>query len=446
MGFKVIDGGKAQAQIQAQAPAVQGRKIRILMMTDSPLLHTGMGVVLREIALGLHNTGKYEVIAMGWGHNGYPHNLPFQILPASARDFGKDGYPQAGIPGFGQTIDMVKPDVVWALGDSWMLNWVKDLSNRKNFKYIQYMPIDGDPIPTEWIPWIEHAEKLVLYSEYGVKEVAKVASHIKPAMIYHGTHPERYFPVSKEQKEEIRSKITYWNVVGDNQIGQQAGIPKDAFVVGVVARNQPRKNFDKIIKSFAVFAKDKPNARLWLHSAVQDAAYNLPKLAWMYGIGDKVCFTPNYNLTRGLSEQEFNLLMNVFDVHFLPTQGEGFGIPILETMSCGVPQIVTDYTAHVEWCKDSSLLIPVVEGDDFITGIPHPVERAIPKVSECVKCLNTLYHDNDLRAKLSKNARAVAERMTWDATIPQWDALIQSVVNGTSVNSETSANSLGIKI
>ncbi len=427
MAFKIVDEQKNQS-----APTASGapqKKTRILMMSDSPLLHTGMGVVLREVALGLHNTGRYEVVVMGWGHNGFPHNMPFQILPASAKDFGKDGYGQAGIPGFAQTVDMVKPDVVWALGDAWMLNWIKDVPNRKSFKYIQYMPVDGDPIPTEWIPWIAHPEKLVLYSKYGVKTLKEATDQIKPAMIYHGTHPERYQPLAKEVKAEIRKKITFWTVTGDNQISQSVGLPEDAFVIGTIARNQPRKNFDKIIKAFSVFAKDKPNARLWLHSAVQDAAYNLPKLAWMYGVGNKVCFTPNYNLVKGLSEQDLNLLMNVFDVHFLPTQGEGFGVPILETMSAGVPQVVTDYTAHVEWCKDSSLLIPVVPLDDFITGIPHPVERAIPKVSECVKCLEELYKNKTLRETLSKNARATAEKMTWDVTIPQWEAVIQEVLN-----------------
>jgi len=435
MAFKIIEDGNQSPSV---SPSQQGRKIRILMMSDSPLLHTGMGVVLREIALGLHNTGRYEVVVMGWGHNGYPHNMPFQILPASARDFGRGGHKEAGVPGFEQTVNMVKPDVVWALGDSWMLNWIKDLANRKNFKYIQYMPVDGDPIPSEWIPWIDHCDKLVLYSQYGVDEVKKAAPHINPAFIYHGVHPERYFPLPQETKNEIRTKITYWSVTGDNQVSQNVGLNKDDFVVGIVARNQPRKNFDKVIKAFAVFAKDKPNVKLWLHSAVQDAAYNLPKLAYIYGIGDKVCFTPNYNLTKGLSEKDFNLLMNVFDVHFLPTQGEGFGIPILETMSCGVPQIVTDYTAHVEWSKDSGLMIPVVPGDDFITGIPHPVERAIPKVSECVKLLEKMYSDKELREKLGKNARAVAEKMTWDVTIPQWEAVIKEVLSG-----QTTQASLG---
>ena len=138
--------------------------------------------------------------------------------------------------------------------------------------------------------------------------------------------------------------------------------------------------------------------------------------------------------------------MNIFDVHLLPTQGEGFGIPILETMSCGVPQIVTDYTAHVEWCKDSSILIPVTPLDDFITGIPHPVERAIPKVTEIIKALESMYKNKGLRETLSKNARAVAEKMTWEATIPQWDKVIQEVISGNAVPVVVDNTNVGIKI
>ncbi len=405
------------------------KKPTILMMSDCPLLNTGMAVVLREIALGLYNTGKYNIVTLGWGHNGYPQNrLPFPVLPASAKDFGKDGFPQAGIPSFSNAIEVINPDIVWALGDAWMLNWIKDIPNRNKFKYIQYMPIDGQPVPEYWINWLTHIDKLVTYSNYGVSELKKASDAIKPEMIYHGTHPERYAPLTLEQKQTIKQKLMYSQMNKNNQIINKTGLPKDAFIVGTIARNQPRKNFDRILKSFSEFSKDKPNAYLWLHAAIEDAAYNLAYLSKMFKIEEKVCFTPNYNLVRGISEVEMNYLMNCFDVHFLPCQGEGFGLPILETMSAGVPQVVTDYTSHVEWAKDSGLMIPV-NSDDFMTGIPHPVERALPKVSECVKCLNELYYNTKLREALSKNARLVSEKMTWDVTIPQWTKLIDELLN-----------------
>jgi glycosyltransferase involved in cell wall biosynthesis len=44
------------------------------------------------------------------------------------------------------------------------------------------------------------------------------------------------------------------------------------------------------------------------------------------------------------------------DVFVLPTAGEGFGIPTLEAMSCGVPICVTNYTTSYELikCEDAA--------------------------------------------------------------------------------------------
>ncbi len=327
-----------------------------------------------------------------------------------------------------QTINIVKPDVLLALGDAWMLNYIKDIPNRKTFKYIQYMPIDGGPIPEYWLEWLYHIDQLVLYANYGVEELSKVTDKIKPDMIYHGNHPDRYFPISKENKKDIFSKIGYWKVTGPFEVGQKNGLEEDDFVVGIIARNQPRKNYDRVLKSFAEFAKDKPNVKLWIHAALKDAAYNLANLVYMLKLQDKVCFSPNYSIGKGMSEKQLNMLMNMFDVHFLPCQGEGFGLPILENMACGVPQIVPDYSSHVEWCKPASILIPLDKLDDFSIGMPHPVDRALPKISECVKCLNEIYNNKELREELSKNARSIAEKMTWVSTIPNWEKTIYNTL------------------
>ena len=41
-------------------------------------------------------------------------------------------------------------------------------------------------------------------------------------------------------------------------------------------------------------------------------------------------------------------LYNCMDVFVLPTAGEGFGIPTVEAMACGVPICVTNYTTGYE--------------------------------------------------------------------------------------------------
>lgn len=404
------------------------RKQTILMMSDCPLLHTGQAVVLREVSLGLHATGKYNIIVAGWGYNGIPHPLPYTMIPASARDFGKAGIPEAGIMGFEQLIDHFKPDIVWTVADIWMVDYIGRARNRGNFKWIAYTPVDGAPVLDYWVPWFKSADQMVMETQYGVDEVAKAAPDVDTRFIYHGCKPNVYFPLDPTTKAQIKTGIKYAQINDMSSMIVKQGLPVDSFIVGTFARNQPRKNFDKTLKAFKRFSRDKKNVFLWLHASAIDQGYNLPLLAKTMGIQDKLIFTPNYNIVNGLSEQDLNIVMNMWDVHLLPTQGEGFGIPILETMSAGVPQIVSDYTSQVEFAKFGGELIPLDEDDDFITGMPHPVERAIPKPSRMEEILNKMYNDSAYRLELAKGARKKAETMTWAATIPQWEEVIQNVI------------------
>jgi len=403
------------------------KKPTILMMSDSPLIHTGQAVVLRETSLRLHATGKYNIVLAGWGYNGYPHNLPFTLLPASPQDFGREGFPQAGIPGLEQMIDSVKPDILWTNADIWMVDYISRLKNRNSFKWIAHTPIDGDPIPDEWLPWFRNVDQLVMETKYGQDEVNKKDPNINPDYVYMGVNAHDYFPMLAPVKANIKKTIP-WGAITDKGLEIRNGVPDDTFIVGSFARNQPRKNWDKVLKAFKIFAKDKPNVRLWPHAAPVDQGYNLVQLAKLLGIADKMMFTPNYNILNGLGPRDLNAVMNMWDVHIMATQGEGFGIPILETMSCGVPQIVPDFSSHVEFAKEGGLLIPIDREDDTITGMPHPVERAIPRPTLMAGLLDKIYSDSELRSDLSKKARIKAASMTWGATVDPWQNIIDKVL------------------
>lgn len=404
-------------------------KPTILMMTDCPLLHTGQAVVVREVATGLSKLNKYNIVVAAWGYNGYPHDLPFLMLPASARDFGKTGHPDAGVHGIESIINQTQPKILWTIGDIWMVDYITGLGNRKNFKWTAYTPIDGEPIPDYWSPWLKNPDRLVMETQYGYDMVNKFDKSIDHRWIYHGCNPRKYYPLPEEARLNLKKVIKYFSIDGQNNLKEGVGLKEDDFVIGTLARNQPRKNYDRNLKAFSIFAKDKPNVKLWIHAAPIDQGYNLVQLAYHLGIQDKVIFTQKNTINNGLSEEDMNMVMNMWDVHFLPTQGEGFGIPILETMAAGVPQVVSDYTSHVEFAKHGGIMIPLDPIDDFITGLPHPVERAVPKPSIAAACLQKLYDDKDLRMKLSEGARAIAETMTWDATIPKWDAVFQELLN-----------------
>ena len=78
-------------------------------------------------------------------------------------------------------------------------------------------------------------------------------------------------------------------------------------------------------------------------------------------------------------------LYSSFDVLLNPAMGEGFGLPVLEAQACGVPAIVTDFTAMSEVCGAGWKV-----GYDRVRT-PMRSWQAWPKVDEIVAALEACY-------------------------------------------------------
>ena len=74
-------------------------------------------------------------------------------------------------------------------------------------------------------------------------------------------------------------------------------------------------------------------------------------------------------------------------------------------------------------------MIPLDPIDDFITGLPHPVERAVPKPSVSAQCLQRMYDDKKFRTDMAIGARETAEKMSWEVTIPRWSQIFDELLN-----------------
>ena len=87
------------------------------------------------------------------------------------------------------------------------------------------------------------------------------------------------------------------------------------------------------------------------------------------------------------------------DVFVLPSLIEGFPQTALEAMACGVPVIVSENTF----------------GSDVVVDGYNGYVVPIRDVDAIVDRLRTLSSDESLRSTLAANARATAERFTWEA-------------------------------
>lgn len=374
---------------------------KIIYMSDSPTLTTGYGRVGKELCEAFVNAG-HSLEVIGWGYSGEPHSLPYNIIPCNTatQHFGEDM--------LADYIIKNKPDILFTLGDPWMLDFIPNLEERRAVSWVSYFPIDGYPIPPAWHSWIKDADYPIVFSKFA-KELVKGSTRRTPELIYHGVDTEVFKPLNRK---EIRDDYD----------------ADDKFIVGTVARNQPRKNLPALIKAFSIFSANKPDTILYMHSQVNDVGWNLEELVTRYGIADKAYTTKNFSAVRGIPDSELAEIYNLFDIFVLPTMAEGFGLPILEAQACGVPVLVTDFSACSELVVNRQELIKVK--DTIVMG--RNIEQAIADTDDIVNKLNIFYHDwkrnkSKKLNELSVKGIAFANTFKWDDICKDFNKLIVKV-------------------
>lgn len=148
----------------------------------------------------------------------------------------------------------------------------------------------------------------------------------------------------------------------------------------------------------------------------QDSSSNIPREVGRLGLkesGGKVVFSIN----EMVPEHQLGALYRSADCFVLPSRGEGWGLPILEAMACGIPVIATAWSAQTDFMHDEIAYPLSIEG-------LVPAEAKCPYYSgfnwaepsyEHLRTLMRHVYENREEARL-KGARASAEvlgRWTW---------------------------------
>lgn len=409
-------------------------KPKILIVSDTPVITSGMGIGHKQLAVGLHETGKYEVASFGWfWHSAQQQKLrwdfPWKQFTNSQqqRPYGHpDNWPNPSEQDYKNSAiyqvirELFRPDIVIGMGDYWMLDYIYKFPIRNHFKFIHEIPIDGEPVPRVWVRDLKTADIVISMSQYGKRVIQDKDKYCNVTVIPRGINTYEFSKINAP-KDAIREKYM--------------PSAKGNFVVGLFDRFQDRKQIGRAIEAFSKFISDgkHKNCDLYLHMDIHDPFSTSQKktiegedgLFERYNVGERIILNKDVTVEKGLPVKDLNAIYNCCDVRLSTTQGEGFGLTIWEAMACGLPVIATNYTTPPELLGTDGKRGLLANVQAYITGM-YNIERALVDTTHVAELLDKLYRSPFLRNEIGENARKHVQRFQWGSVIKQWEQIIDN--------------------
>ncbi len=312
----------------------------ILFHAPAPWSPSGYGTQAAIWSQKLKEMGHEVVLSSFWGLSGTVMEWAgMPVLPGFGGAYCS--------PSLQQHAKHVNPDLVIVLGDIWVL----DPAVLASLPSAHWLPSDCRPMSSADRAVVEAARpELIAMSLFGQARFAAegLSSHYVP----HGIPMDVFRP--PEDRAALR---------------EAHGIGPDTFVIGVNAANNDaiRKAAPEMMLAFAKFLSFHPDSVLALHTGVHcDGGQDLEAVAENLGITDRCMIADQYRYTAGLiSADDMRDWYGVVDVLCAATYAEGFGLPIIEAMSCGIPVISTDASAMTELNPHGWQ----VDGEPFWNGV-----------------------------------------------------------------------------
>lgn len=204
-------------------------------------------------------------------------------------------------------------------------------------------------------------------------------------LVYNGAHDE-YKPLDNTTRETVK---------------QQYADGCEYFVFAGALH--PRKNIVNLLKAFVIFKKRQhTNMKLVIAG----------RLAWKYEEVEQMKasmpFKEDVKWVGYMNVDELSKVIGSAYALVYASLFEGFGIPILEALECGVPAIVSNTSSMPEVAGDAALLVDPNDANDIADK------------------MHLLYKDEALRKKLISNAQEQIKKFDWSRSAENlWESMMK---------------------
>jgi len=370
--------------------------IPILLYSDNPALMTGLARITRHLAVSLSGMPDFRVGTFGRG-GVTNRKLPWtQYYYPESAEWG-----QSYLPIVWENFAGAERGIIFTIMDAARMHWfarpqylkqegaLKTLLQSDRFEKWGYFPIDHiAPTGTMselGIDTVKGYDKCLAYTIFGADILSRILGK-EVTWMPHGINGEIFKP---RGREGVRFGL---------------GISTKAHVIGMVATNQVRKDWGMACAIIRELIDNGYEVMFWAHVDEPLRYWNIYSLLHDYGIEDITLLTTSSQM----NDEQLSFHYSMCDLTILPTAGEGFGYPIVESLACGTPCITVNYAGGAElvprkeWLVDSvcmrleapvNAMRPVTTVTDWINRIEYTFGMG-DVVEECVQSVQHLDWSN----------------------------------------------------
>lgn len=286
-----------------------------------------------------------------------------------------------------RTFGKAQVQVVYAQGDVFF-------KNTGRYK-IGYTMLETDRIPKEWVQQANEMDEVWVPSHFNVETFKESGVNRPIRVVPLGVDINYFHPLLRSHPIE------------------------DIFVFLSVFEWGERKAPEILLKAFNDEFSAQEDVVLLVKTFNRDPGVDVYQQIRNLGLnpkGGQIIISLNEIVPR----YQLGVLYRSCDCFVLPTRGEGWGMPILEAMACGVPVIATYWSAQTEFMTPENSfpleidgLVPAKAKCPYYKGF----RWAQPSYEHLRYLLRLVYENREHAKKVgAQAAREVAEKWTWDHT------------------------------